>query len=469
MRSSVIERDAGLHGLARAGHVHRAPVEQQLAARERGDAEERLDELGATGALQAGDADDLAGAQLEVDVVDVAVAGAAQLEARLAEHGALLGLGEVRGDRAADHAAHQLVGVELRGRAARDERAVLQHGDGVAEVEDLLQPVRDVEDRDAARLEAAHDRVEQLDLVVGERGRRLVHLDDPRVDRERLHDLDDLLLGDGEGAHRGIRVDAVDAELGRAAPASRGPSPCGRRSRRACGSRPRNTFCATVRSGSRLNSWKTVASPARAAWTGCVNAHLVAAERDRAGVALVDAREDLHEGRLAGAVLADEAVHLAGPEREPDAVQHLHAEERLLEALGDEHGLGLGARLPPPARVGLVHVGHATTSSHDAGRRGGEHGLGDAHRAQSVVEARQSVGRRAADRGVGVGDEGVERVLVAHRMPRRHDREPCGVGRETGRVAIDARVDAVGAADPELLGPLLLEAHARVGARELDR
>ena len=49
--------------------------------------------------------------------------------------------------------------------------------------------------------------------MVGERGGRLVHLDDPRVDRERLHDLDDLLLGDGEGAHRGIRIDAVDAEL----------------------------------------------------------------------------------------------------------------------------------------------------------------------------------------------------------------------------------------------------------------
>ncbi len=51
--------------------------------------------------------------------------------------------------------------------------------------------------------------------------------------------------------------------------------------------------------------------------------------------------------------------------------------------------------------------------------------------------SRKPVGRRAADRGVGVGHEGVERVLVAHRMPRRHDREPRGVGREAGGVAID--------------------------------
>ena len=37
------------------------------------------------------------------------------------------------------------------------------------------------------------------------------------------------------------------------------------------GSRPRNTFSATVRSGSRLNSWNTVDSPATCAWVGWWN------------------------------------------------------------------------------------------------------------------------------------------------------------------------------------------------------
>ena len=88
----------------------------------------------------------------------------------------------------------------LGGRPGVDLLAVLEHRDGVAEVEDLLEPVGDVDDRDAAVGEAADDRVEQLDLVVGERRGRLVHLDDPGVEAHRLGDLDDLLLGDGERA-----------------------------------------------------------------------------------------------------------------------------------------------------------------------------------------------------------------------------------------------------------------------------
>ena len=60
--------------------------------------------------------------------------------------------------------------------------------------------------------------------------------------RQRLHDLDDLLLGDGEGAHAGLRVDDVDAE-----PLEQGPGVADHRllstKPGARGSRPRNTFC----------------------------------------------------------------------------------------------------------------------------------------------------------------------------------------------------------------------------------
>ena len=44
-------------------------------------------------------------------------------------------------------------------------------------------------------VQAADERVEQLDLVVGERRGGLVHRDHPGVEAERLDDLDDLLLG----------------------------------------------------------------------------------------------------------------------------------------------------------------------------------------------------------------------------------------------------------------------------------
>ncbi len=65
-----------------------------LAAGERVDAEDRLEQLGAAGALKAGDADDLAGAEREVDAVDVPVAGAAELEPRLTDLGAGSGSGK---------------------------------------------------------------------------------------------------------------------------------------------------------------------------------------------------------------------------------------------------------------------------------------------------------------------------------------------------------------------------------------
>ena len=100
-----------------------------------------------------------------------------------------------------------------------------------------------------------HQREEHLDLVLGERRGRLVHDEQPRVERERLDDLDDLLLRDRErgaracrGRERGL-ADSSSSRAVRRSIAAVSTSP------RRVGSRPRKTFSATVRSGSRLNSW----------------------------------------------------------------------------------------------------------------------------------------------------------------------------------------------------------------------
>ena len=58
---------------------------------------------------------------------------------------------------------------------------------------------------------AAGDAEQALDLDGRQRGRRLVHHDHPRVERQRLGDLDELLLGDREAARDPIRVER-DAE-----------------------------------------------------------------------------------------------------------------------------------------------------------------------------------------------------------------------------------------------------------------
>ena len=80
---------------------------------------------------------------------------------------------------------------------------------------------------------------------------------------------------------------------------------------------------------------------------------LLAADADRPGVAPVDPRQDLHEGRLAGAVLADEGVDLARPQLELGPVERVDARERLAdpvhldEQVVGEQIVGLGLRCHP--------------------------------------------------------------------------------------------------------------------------
>ena len=81
------------------------------------------------------------------------------------------------------------------------------------------------------------------------------------------------------------------------------------------GSRSVNRLASTSRSGNTLSSWDTTATPWRTASavepkrTSPVEAH-------RAGVGGERAGDDLHERRLAGAVLAQQGVHGAGADRE---------------------------------------------------------------------------------------------------------------------------------------------------------
>ena len=66
-------------------------------------------------------------------------------------------------------------------------------------------------------------------------------------------------------------------------------------------------------------------------------------DEDLAGVALIGAGQDLHQRRLAGRVVADEAEDLAGIEHEVDVAQRLHGAERLLDAAHLDDGLRLAA------------------------------------------------------------------------------------------------------------------------------
>ena len=96
---------------------------------------------------------------------------------------------------AADHPSDQLVAIELRDRRSRrGVPAVAEDGDTIADREDLLELVRNVEDRDALAPQAPDRLEERLGLVERDRGGRLVEEQDARVQRQGAGDFDQLLL-----------------------------------------------------------------------------------------------------------------------------------------------------------------------------------------------------------------------------------------------------------------------------------
>ena len=113
----------------------------------------------------------------------------------------------------------------LLGHGGRLERpladAVAEHGDPVGDAEDLRQSVADVDDADAGAALLEHERMEALDVVRPERGRRLVEEQHLRLGEERLDDLEELPLDERERAASSRSAGC----RGRTRRASRQPTP----------------------------------------------------------------------------------------------------------------------------------------------------------------------------------------------------------------------------------------------------
>ena len=103
-------------------------------------------------------------------------------------------------------AGHQLgepVVVDLGCGKGADLAAVAQHGHPLGDLDHLLEPMADEDDGDAVRLQPANRREQQVDLVPGQRGRRLVHEQDAGIGGEPAADRDDLALRDRQRCRRG--------------------------------------------------------------------------------------------------------------------------------------------------------------------------------------------------------------------------------------------------------------------------
>ena len=232
-----------------------------------------------------------------------------------------------------------------------------EHRDPVGDLEHLVQLVRDEDDRHPLGDEAAED-LEELDgLLRRQHGGRLVEDEDVGAAVQRLEDLDALLLTDRDVPDARARVD-VEAELiGELADAALGG---GRVEQHAVPARLRREHDVLGDGHHRDQHEVLVHHPDPCVDRVVRRAELdrLAVEQDLALVGPVEPVEDVHQRRLAGAVLAEEGVHLAAAQVEVDVVVREDAREALRDAAQLEDG-----------RVGVG--GHSRGDSREESERAG--------------------------------------------------------------------------------------------------
>ena len=269
---------------------------------------------------------------------------------------------------ATDHQPDELV---LRG--GRDisrpcHRAVLEDRDAVAELEDLRQPVADVDDRNARVPKPSQDLEEAGRLGQGQRCRRLIQDEQAQLVREALGDLDDLGLGGGERVDRRFGSD-VHPEVHHQGPGAARRFLAIHASQRELGRVP----CEDVlRDGQLWDQRALLVHDGDPEAGGCVLIDAtqdVAVQQDLAGIRLIDAADDLAQRGLAGAVLAQERVDLAAAHVRGDVSQGLdawellpagsHLEAQRLDCRIRVRGHDPPSTLPPialPSRAGLTQA-----------------------------------------------------------------------------------------------------------------
>jgi hypothetical protein len=282
-------------------------------------ADDAFEELAASGAHEAVDAEDLACPDRKRNVIDGETAGpSGQADLLgtecLRTEFMVSGLGEILGIRA-DHRADDPFRVDVAHHGLAGDLAVTQYGDVIADPHQLFQPVRDIDDGDTLRLQFRDDLEEDFDFGRRQRRGRLVHDQDTGIERHRLGDLDQLLLADRQvldhrlGADAGIQpieegvrlfdlrlvIDAENAALDFAG----GEDVF----------RHRHV-------GEEVELLEDHPDAVRLRVRRAVEGDGLAVENDAAERRALDAGDDLHQRRFAGAVLADQHVDRAAAQLE---------------------------------------------------------------------------------------------------------------------------------------------------------
>ncbi len=345
--------DPGLAAVQRAGVAEVASREQHPPARRPTHPHDRLDELGLPVALDPGDAEHLARPHDEVDPGEQRPTPvlAGELQALDAQH---LAVGHRRvpgprvGQLAADHHLGELA-VADRGRVRGPDGATApDHRDPVGDRPHLVELVRDEQERVALGAHLPQGREQLVDLLRNEDGRRLVEDHGAGAAVEDLEDLHPLPVGDAEALDEDLRRRGEPddgGELDDPLPSPR-PDPVQR-----LGAEQH-----VLGDGEVVGEHEVLvhhADPGPDRVGGRAEPDGPAVDADRSLVRLLHAVEDLHQRRLAGAVLPAQGVHLAPADREVDPVVRDDPGVPLrdpgqLDRVGPRAALGHASRLTTP-------------------------------------------------------------------------------------------------------------------------
>src|SRR6266545_1750625 len=215
--------------------------------------------------------------------------------------------------------------------------AVLQQVDPVAHLEDLRVVVRDDDDRHVPAFLEVADQIEDERALLGpHRGERLVQQQDLGIRVDRAGHGDGLPLAAGQLGH--LRVDGLDpyAHVVEVLPGALAHDAVVEQ-------RPAHDLAVeehVVVDGQLVDQREVLVDRVDAEGPGVVHGlegHLLAVDEEPPRIRLLEPAEDLHQRRLAGAVVADEAEHFALSQVNRHVAERLDRTEALGDVLGAEY------------------------------------------------------------------------------------------------------------------------------------
>ena len=264
---------------------------------------------------------------------------------------------------ATNHHFDERRSIHLGDRTRGDVPSIAQDRDRVAQPEDLLEPVADVDARHATVAQPADKRIQTLGFVLRQAARRLIEDDEARALADRRRDLQHLLLTDGQRANRARHVErGVDRRQHRFRAASH-LAPGNKTSRR------RQAAQAEILGDRQVLAERELLvdhRDARLERIGrAVKADRFAADDDAAFVGRVNAGQQLAERALPRAVLATKRMTGSRGDRERHAIERGDTGETLGDAVEANLIRGHGPRiLAEDQRAGKRHGAGPAKAGH---------------------------------------------------------------------------------------------------------